>query len=316
VQPVAEPPGTPRGMMDRIAVMVMVGVLMIAVGVVAMVALFMNRMGMAAAELPRVEPVADYAGRPSAITVNGTPAVNFLILATDREGALGSAMIAHLSADRTDFTLIGLPADLVVTDPAVPSTTLAASYRLDPVRTVRAVEALTKVRMDHQIHLDMARFADVVDALDGLEVRKLSPDPGSVRLDGARAHTWVSGARDSVDAVHRTMELNRAALARLASMEVITNPGRFDKVMDALTPCVRVDAELTAAEIEAISVQLQVGSDGIRTVTLATAPAGNGHGPGRVADPTHLKQVRDALAADRAGDLSSTGRGPTTEHTR
>ena len=109
--------------------------------------------------LRRVDALPSYEGRPVAVGSDGVAAVNYLLMTTSQDGSLESVLIAHLSASRRHLTLIALPADLIADDGSG-RLTLATSYRLDPLRTARAVESLTETRMDHQVpvsytHLDV-----------------------------------------------------------------------------------------------------------------------------------------------------------------
>lgn len=307
MEPLVEPSSRPRGLMDRLVLVIMIALILVAVGLVTLLSLYMGRMSEAAAGLPRVGALPSYPGRPSAVIIGDSAPLNFLVMTTSaRDGTLSAVMIGHLSASRRNFTLVGLPDDLEVTTPDGGSATLAETYRTDPALTVRMVEHLTGTRMDHQIHLDLVGFIGVVDALEGLEMPPTDAgNPAGSRLrDGREAKDYVDSAPDSIDRVDRTMDVVRATLVRLSRANVITDPGRFDAVMDALIPCVMVDADLTASEVEATAMELRVRGDRVATLRLATTPGAGG----QVADPGHLGLIAEALAADRI-DALATGRG-------
>ena len=282
MQPITEPPATKRGLVDRMAIVLLVGIVAITVGGVALVTIYLDKIGDAAAVLQKVDPLPSYLGRPSPMAVDGVEAVNYLLMTTAGDGSLESVLIAHLSASRRNLTLVALPPDLLATDG---TGTLATSYRVDPHRTARAVEALTGARMDHQVHLDANRLATVVDTLGGLEL----PEG---RLTGAQVVGYLDG--DHLGSSERTANLLRAALARASMGSALTDPGRFDKVVDALVPCVTVDAGLTADEIRETMMESRVQAGEIVSWPLTAAGAAGGV----VADPTGLTDLRTALAKD------------------
>ena len=282
MQPITESPATKRGLVDRMAIVLLVGVVAVTVGGVALFTIYLDRISYAAAVLQKVEPLPSYQGRPSPVSIDGVDAVNYLLMATDGDGALASVLIAHLSASRQDLTLIALPPDLVAPDG---TGTLATSYRVDPLRTARALEVLTGVRMDHQLHLDSDRFAMVVDTLGGLQLP-------TGKLSGAQVIGYL--AADPLSRSQRTAELLRAALEQASVGSAFTDPGRFDKVMSAITPCLTVDAALTSDVIRETMMESRVQADEILTWPLPVSMTTEGV----AADSTGLSDLRTALTSD------------------
>ncbi len=306
MQPITEPPASKRGLVDRMAIVLFVGVVAVSVGGVAVLTTYLNRIGDAAADLQRVEALGSYEGRPSPVTVDGVEAVNFLLMTTDGAGELHSVLIAHLSASRENLTLIALPPELEPNDGS--GMTLAGSYPLDPLRTARAIESLTGSRMDHQIHLDVDRFAVVVDAIGGLDL-------AGTRLTGSMVVDHLAGSSDPLDSSERTADLLRAALAQASMGSAVTDPTRFDKVMNELIPCVTVDDGLTADVIRDMMVESRVQAGEIGTWPLAVVHST----AGVQAAPESLHQLRIALSADEFPATPQTGKQvqpPSPEPTR
>ena len=282
MQPITEPPARKRGLVDRMAIVLLVGIVTVTVGGVTLLTIYLDRIGDTAAVLQKVDPLPSYEGRPPQVAIDGVDAVNYLLMTTKADGTLDAVLIAHLSASRRNLTLIAVPPDLVAPDG---TGSLATSYRADPLRTARALETLTGSRMDHQVHLDADLFGSVVDSLGGLEV------PGG-RLTGAQVVDYLAG--DPLARSERTADLLRAALARASMGSALSDPASFDKVMKAIIPCVTVDAGLTADEIRDTMMESRVQSDEIVTWPLSTMRTTEG----TVADPTALQGLRDALATD------------------
>ena len=294
MQPITEPPATRRGLVDRMAIVLLVGIVAVSVGGVTLLTLYLDRVGDTAAGLQKVAPLASYEGRPGPVTVDGVEAINYLLMTTGGDGSLESVLVAHLSASRRNLTLIALPPDLLATDG---SGTLAVSYRVDPLRTAREVEALTGSRMDHQLHLDADLFATVVDTLGGLELPQ-------GHLTGSQVADFLSG--DPRGRSERTADLLRAALARASMSSALTDPARFDKVMKALVPCLTVDSGLTTDVIRNTLMESRVQAGEIVSWPLAST----GTTGGAVADPTDLARLRAAFAGDTLPPASTMNQAP------
>ncbi len=306
MQPITEPPASKRGLVDRMAIVLFVGVVAVTVGGAAVLTTYLNRIGDVAEGLQRVEALGAYDGRPEPVVIDGVEAVNYLLMTTDSFGELQSVLIAHLSASRRNLTLIALPPDLLPGDGS--GLTLAESYPLDPLRTARDVESLTGSRMDHQIHLDVDRFSLVVDTLGGLEL-------AGGRLTGPQVASYLAGTSDTLDRSERTAELLRVALARASMSSALTDPNRFDKVMNALTPCVIVDEGLTADVIRDTMVESRVQAREIVTWPLLADSTPEG----AQAAPDSLRTLRTALANDNFPVSTLTGKQaqqPSPEPTR
>ena len=291
MQPITEPPARKRGLVDRMAIVLLVGVVAVSVGGVTLLTIYLDRIGDTATVLAKVDPVPSYEGRPAAVAIDGVQAVNYLLMTTEQDGELKSVLIAHLSASRRNLTLVALPPDLTAADG---TGSLATSYRVDPLRTARALEALTGSRMDHQVHLHVGRFSSVVDSLGGLEV------PGG-RLTGAQVVGYVAGEPQGRS--ERTAILLRAVLARASMSSALSDPGRFDKVMNAIVPCLTVDAGLTADVIRDTMMESRVQAGEIVTWPLSTMRTSEG----TVADPSALEGLRTALANDSFPSVNTTG---------
>lgn len=93
-----------------------------------------------------------------------------------------TTIVVHLAADRKTATLVSIPRDSMVPIPScqrddgtvVPAQTVAmfnsAFSEGGPACTIKTVEALTKIRIDHYVVVDFTGFKDMVDALGGVKV--------------------------------------------------------------------------------------------------------------------------------------------------
>lgn len=183
-----------------------------------------------------------------------------------------TTILLHLAADRRSATTVSLPRDLMVD---VPSCRRADGSRTEPVFTmfnrafqsggsactVRTVEKLTDIRVDHHVVVDFGGFKEMVDAVDGVEVclaepihdkaAKLRLPAGKVKLDGEQALGYVR-ARKSLGDGSDTERMDRqqrflAALAtKVRGNDVLLNPVKLYPVLDAATSSLTTDPGLAS----------------------------------------------------------------------
>ncbi|MGV9244642.1 LCP family protein [Streptomyces sp. NPDC003710] len=232
----------------------------------------------AAAELAR------YAKERPTPLVRG--AQNILIIGSDRRSGdgngqygrdLGSersdtAILLHLAANGRTATAVSLPRDLMVD---VPSCRRPDGSRADPVFTmfnhafatggsactVRTVEKLTNIRIDHYMVVDFNGFKKMVDALHGVAVclkkpiddkdARLKLPAGRVTLNGEQALGYVR-ARKSLGDGSDTERMERqqlflgALVSKVRSNDVLLNPVKLYPVLDAATSALTTDPALAS----------------------------------------------------------------------
>lgn len=230
----------------------------------------------AAAELARYEKE-----RPTAL-VKG--AQNILLIGSDSRSGDGNAeygrdsgtersdttILLHLAADRRSATAVSLPRDLMVD---VPGCLRPDGTRSEPMFamfnyafqvggsgcTIRTVEKLTNVRIDHHMVVDFHGFKDMVDAVDGVQVclkapirdkaAKLRLPAGRVTLDGEQALGYVRarkslGNGSDTDRMDRQQGFLGALVNKVQSDDVLFNPVKLYPVLDAATSSLTTDPEL------------------------------------------------------------------------
>ncbi|WP_247613413.1 LCP family protein, partial [Streptomyces galbus] len=232
----------------------------------------------AAAELARYEKE-----RPTAL-VKG--AQNILLIGSDSRAGAGNGkygkdsgtersdttILLHLSADRRSATAVSVPRDLMVD---VPGCRRRDGTRGEPMFamfnyafqtggsacTVRTVEKLTGVRVDHHIVVDFSGFKDMVDAVDGVEVcldepiddkaAKLRLPAGRVTLDGEQALGYVRarkslGNGSDTDRMDRQQRFLSALVTKVRGNDVLLNPVKLYPVLDAATSSLTTDPALAS----------------------------------------------------------------------
>ncbi|MFF7459529.1 LCP family protein [Kitasatospora sp. NPDC008115] len=223
------------------------------------------------------------AERP-ARTAGARGAENLLLIGSDdRTGAnasYGSAggqrsdttILLHLAADRRHATAVSIPRDVMVGVPACeqPDGTRsrpalmqfnAAFETGGPACSIRTVEQLSGIRIDHYVIVDFTGFKRMVDAVDGVEVcvpqpihdkdAKLDLPAGRQTLRGEQALGYVR-ARETLGDGSDTQRMGRqqqflaALIRKVQSQGVLLNPTKLWPVLDAATSSVRADGGLSS----------------------------------------------------------------------
>jgi LCP family protein required for cell wall assembly len=127
--------------------------------------------------------------------------------------------------------------------------------------TIRTVEKLTGIRIDHHVVVDFHGFKEMVDAVDGVEVCLREPvddqaaglklPAGRVTLDGERALGYVRVRKSLGDGSDTgRMERQQHFLAALAdkvrSNDVLLNPVKLYPLLDAATSSLTTDPGLAS----------------------------------------------------------------------
>ncbi|MET9910127.1 LCP family protein [Streptomyces sp. NPDC006476] len=232
----------------------------------------------AAAELARFEKE-----RPTSLVKD---AQNILVIGSDSRSGDGNArygrdsgtersdttILLHLSAGRHTVTAVSLPRDLMVGVPAClrpdgtrsePAFTMfnSAFETGGSACTIRTVEQLTDVRIDHHVVVDFHGFKEMVDAVDGVRVclkepiddrdAKLRLPAGRVTLDGEQALGYVRarkslGDGSDTDRMDRQQRFLGALVNKVRGNDVLLNPVKLYPVLDAATSSLTTDPGLAS----------------------------------------------------------------------
>ena len=217
----------------------------------------------------RVAALADYPGRPAEAA--GT---NWLIVGSDsREGlsaeekaelSTGDAggkrtdtiLLAHLPDNDTPATLLSLPRDSNVEVPGNGVNKINAAFALGGAPLlVQTVEGATGLRIDHYAEISFGGFANIVDAIGGVEMNieqemrdtktGVTLKAGQQELTGAQALAFVrmrystATPRSDLDRVANQRKFIGALASEIASPGTLLNPFNLfpllSEVPDALT---------------------------------------------------------------------------------
>ncbi|MER5890340.1 LCP family protein [Streptomyces sp. NPDC001941] len=242
--------------------------------------------------IARVDPFRDMKNRPEA--GHGT---NILLVGTDgrdkitpeekEKYRLGGApchctdtiMLVHISEDRERASIVSLPRDSYAEIPEHTDENSGKHHNQHPVKinaayaeggpnlTVRTVEHMTGVKIDHYLEVDFTSFMKTVDAVGGVEVCTARPMKdsytgldmavGTHRLDGGQALQYVrsrhiDGAAD-LGRMQRQQRFLAALINQATSSGVLLNPVRFREVATTMLSSVRADEGFGTEQMLALS---------------------------------------------------------------
>ncbi|MFJ8793949.1 LCP family protein [Streptomyces sp. NPDC102462] len=215
-------------------------------------------------------------------------AFNILIIGTDKRtgkgnegygdnGSVGHAdtnVLLHVSKDRTNATALSIPRDLIVDIPDCPTkqedgsekvvpgtdgvrfnTSLGQDGR-DPGCTMRTVETLTGVPVDHFMMADFNAVKTLTSAVGGVDVcldhavndskSHLNLPAGESKIEGEQAlafvrtrHAW--GNQGDLDRIKVQQQFLASLMRKMASSDTLTSPTKLVSLAEAATKALTVD---------------------------------------------------------------------------
>ncbi|WP_240969263.1 LCP family protein [Streptomyces sp. HNM0575] len=264
------------------------------------------------ADVNRVDPFQGLTDRP-----RDTGGVNFLVVGTDRRDKLshedrqryrlgGSAcdctdtlMLVHLSADHDRASIVSLPRDSYTklpahTDPSgrrhpAEAAKLNSAYAHGGAHlTVRTVEAMSGIHIDHYLEVDFTSFMRTVDVLGGVPVcteqalhdnySGLNLPAGTSTLDGGRALQYVRarhlGDGSDLSRMERQQHFLAAVIEKATDSGVLMNPVKLRKVASTVLDSVRADSGLGSDQMLELGRALRrFDSDSSEFVSVPVADA-------------------------------------------
>lgn len=241
-------------------------------------------------------------------------AQNILLIGSDSRTGKGNArygqdkgtqrsdttILLHLPADRKSATAVSIPRDLMTEIPAClkqdGSRTSEQFAQFNwafewggTACTVRTVEALTGIRVDHHMVLDFSGFKKMVDAVGGVEVclrqpvsdteAKLKLPAGRQTLQGEQALGFVRarhslGNGSDTERMERQQAFLGSLVKKVQSNGVLLNPARLYPLLDAATSSVTTDPGLSSLRglYELVRGVRDIPTDQIKFLTVPRRP--------------------------------------------
>ncbi|BAW03349.1 LCP family protein [Nocardia seriolae] len=277
--------------------------------------------------LTRIDALADYSGR-----VGDTPGTNWLLvgsdsrsgLSKDQEQELSTGGASDVEGERTDTiilvhipksgrpTLVSLPRDSYVSIPGVGKDKLNASFAVGGAQLlVKTVEGATGLHIDHYAQIGFGGFANIVDAVGGIDMCLDTPmkDPlagidlpaGCQTLNGPDALGFVRSRatpRADLDRMLNQRKFLSALLKKAASPATLANPFRSWPLIRDLTKALKVDDGAHIWNLASLGRALN-GDPIATTVPVGGFEDVSGSGNVLLWDKTRASAFFDALAKDQ-----------------
>ena len=310
-------------------VFVLFGVFAVVVlGAAAVTVWNLSRSFEAVEKIPEAFP-ADESVRPPVATGAAASALNFLLLGSDSRGASTGSIanlsgqrsdtivIVHVPADRKNLSVMSIPRDTWLEIPGHGEAKInaALSYGGVPL-AVQTVEGLLGSRIDHVAVVDFAGFAALTDALGGVDIdNPIAFDAyhleghtfpqGAQHLDGTEALAFARERYAFTDGdfqrVRNQQLLIRALLSELMQKSVLASPATMGGVVEAVSPNLAIDEELSATDLVSLGVELREVREGdVSFFTIPTTGTGTSADGQSIVnlDWTALPALQEAYRSD------------------
>lgn len=278
--------------------------------------------------LQRTPALADYPGR-----IADTPGTNWLLVGSDSRQGLDESQREELSAGdaggrRTDTmmlvhipsgggqpSLISLPRDSSVPIPGHGRGKLNAAFSYGgPKLLAQTVETVTGLHLDHYAEIGLGGFADLVNAVGGVEMCLDEPmrDPkagidlpaGCQELNGSQALGFVRSrafAEGDLQRVENQRKLLGALIGKATGPATLLNPFRLFPLISGAGDTFLVDDDDHAWHLAWLALAMGDISSG-QGVTTTVPIAGFGTLDGQSVvqwDSEQASRMFEALAQDR-----------------
>lgn len=265
-----------------------------------------------------------------------------------------TTILLHLAANRKSATAMSIPRDLMSNIPACHKPDKTASKPQfsqfnwafefgGTACTIRTVEKMTGVRIDHYMVVDFNGFKDMVDAVNGVEICLKEPindtsahlklPAGRQKLDGEQALGYVRvrksiGNGSDTERMDRQQQFLGALVNKAQSNGVLLNPTRLYPVLDAATKALTTDPGLDSLKdlYELVRGMRDVPTDKVQFLTVPRQPYRANANRDELVQPDAdrlFKQLRDdkplaVVPADQLNgdDGKNTGHGEGSEHSQ
>ena len=240
--------------------------------------------------------------RPMNVLVMGSDSRDGTKIGGDTPGLSDTTILLHLSADRSRAYGVSLPRDAMVDRPECTTkdgkqkippalTQFNAAYAVGgPACTIRTVEKLTDVRIDHFVVINFAGFQDMVNAINGVTicvpkevndtVGKIYLPEGTYKVNGRQALDYVRVRHDlgaptgDIGRMKRQQSFIAAMITKVVSAGTLANPVRLFKFLNAATQSLTTDTGFAhLKELASLGTELKdIGLDRIKFITVPNEP--------------------------------------------
>ena len=233
-------------------------------------------------------------------------------------------MVVHIPADRKAAYIVSVPRDSYV--PIFDAegnehdrNKINESFsEYGPFGTLRTIENLSGVRLNHLAVIDYAGFNDLTTAIGGVDVyipetvedtqQDVTWEQGWTHLEGERAlqyvrtrHGLLEGDFDRID---RQQNFLRAVLRKTLADGTIGNPFKLTDVLSAISTHLAVDGDWSTKDIRSLAISLRgIDASKVRFMTLPLLRYQDipGVGSSNIIDTQAAKLLWKAVLDDKVG---------------
>ncbi|XVU25407.1 LCP family protein [Actinoplanes sp. CA-054009] len=269
----------PRPRWKRIALLA--GLALLIIAVIAGISLYGYARGLDK-DLKRTDAFSGISTDRPAKAIEG--AQNILLVGSDSrdpdakdDGAgkwrADTLILMHVPENHKSAQLISIPRDLWVTIPKSNDAECSdgsrakinAAFAFGGLpRAVHTVECMTDVKIDHVMAIDFGGFKEVTDALGGVDLNVEQTitsihkphrvfKKGMMHMNGEQALDWVRQrkqfARGDFARMQHQQEFLKALMEKASSTGTITNPGKLNSFLKAVTAAVTVDNDFSLTDM-------------------------------------------------------------------
>ncbi|MEU6079593.1 LCP family protein [Streptomyces sp. NPDC047108] len=246
-----------------------------------------------------------------------------------------TAMILHVYKGHKKASVVSIPRDTMVsrpackktegkgTAPAVKHAMFNESYQVGgPACSVKTVEKMSGIRMDHYLEVDFSGFKKIINELGGVPVTTsqaikdkeshLDLRPGTHKLNGEQSLGLVRtrhavGDGSDLGRIKLQQAFMKALITQVKDIDLFGSPSKLYGLADTATETVTTDSELASVnKLLGFSKSLKgIDSGDVRMVTLPVAY--DKEDPNRVIPmKKQAGEVWAALRADKPIPASAT----------
>ncbi|MBL1113562.1 LCP family protein [Streptomyces sp. 110] len=208
-----------------------------------------------------------------------------------------TAMIVHVYKGHKKASVISIPRDTLIErpscttkggqeTPAVRAAMFNSAYEAGgPACTIKTIESMTGIRMDHFLEVDFSGFKQLIDDLGGVNITTTAPihDPkshldleaGPHTLDGEQSLGLVRtrhGVGDGSDLgrIKLQQAFVKALLDQVKHVDLFGNPKKLYDLADTSTKALTTDSELASvSKLKGFAESLKgIGSGNMKMTTL------------------------------------------------
>ncbi|MGW3657795.1 LCP family glycopolymer transferase [Streptomyces sp. NPDC005151] len=267
--------------------------------------------------------------------------LNILIIGTDKrtgkgnegygdKGSTGHAdtnILFHVSKDRTNATALSIPRDLITNIPDCETTLPDGTKKVisgtqnirfnvslgqdgrDPGCTMRTVEEITGLKVDHFMMVDFNAVKELSTAVGGVKVclahavkdkdSHLDLPEGESTIQGEDALAFVRtrhsfGNQSDLDRIKVQQQFIGSMIRQMKSDDTLTSPTKLYKLANAATRALTVDKAIGSGT-KLVSLAKELSKVDTKNITFVTAPV--------IDNPAEPKPITVVLRPEKADQL-------------